>query len=62
MALSIVRYLRRDMTHREGGLFSAEDADSLNPAGRKSEGAFYVWRASEIDRVVGDERRASLFK
>jgi uncharacterized protein YyaL (SSP411 family) len=50
------------MTHREGGLFSAEDADSLNPAGRKSEGAFYVWRASEIDRVVGDERRASLFK
>jgi len=42
-------YVAREMTDAEGGFFSAEDADS---EGR--EGAFYLWTADEVDRVLGD--------
>eukprot|EP00878_Enallax_costatus_P033128 GHUV01036516.1.p1 GENE.GHUV01036516.1~~GHUV01036516.1.p1 ORF type:complete len:459 (+),score=103.89 GHUV01036516.1:406-1782(+) len=57
----ILDYLRRDMTHPEGGIYSAEDADSLDTStGKKSEGAFYVWTADEINKVLGTER-ATLF-
>ena len=49
-------YVRRDLTSPEGGFFSAEDADSLAPgADEKKEGAFYVWSAAEIDRLLGDD-------
>jgi uncharacterized protein YyaL (SSP411 family) len=58
----ILDYVTRDMTSREGGFFSAEDADSEDPSrpGHKVEGAFYVWSESEIDAALGDE--AALFK
>ncbi|WIA34616.1 hypothetical protein OEZ86_012935 [Tetradesmus obliquus] len=53
----VLDYMRRDMTHPEGGLYSAEDADSLDTAtGKKSEGAFYVWTAYEIKSVLGADR------
>ena len=40
----------REMTHEEGGMFSAQDADSYEREGdeKKKEGAFYVWRAEEV--------------
>lgn len=31
VARGILDYLRRDMTHPEGGVYSAEDADSVDP-------------------------------
>ena len=54
-------YVLRDMTHLDGGFYSAEDADSL-PSGknledkekRKAEGAFYVWEQKEIKDLLGD--------
>jgi len=40
-----------------------QDADSLGKAGEKSEGAFYVWTAQEIDEVLGaDTERGRVFK
>ncbi len=51
-------YVLRDMTDPEGGFYSAEDADSApDPAypNRKSEGAFYIWTAAEIQDLVGPE-------
>jgi uncharacterized protein YyaL (SSP411 family) len=51
-------YVMRDMTHPEGGFFSAEDADSLIPEGddtRKAEGAFYVWTVNEVEALLDDE-------
>src|SRR3954471_14087304 len=48
-------YVRREMTDAGGGFFSAEDADSVPPEHasdrqpHKSEGAFSLWRAAEID-------------
>nr|GMC67922.1 spermatogenesis-associated protein 20 [Ipomoea batatas] len=51
----ILDYLRRDMIGPTGEIFSAEDADSLESedASRKKEGAFYVWRSSELGQGGG---------
>ncbi|CAE6138872.1 unnamed protein product [Arabidopsis arenosa] len=62
VARDILDYLRRDMIAPEGGIFSAEDADSFEFEGakRKKEGAFYIWSSDEIDEVLGEN--ADLFK
>src|SRR5882762_2033806 len=61
VARDILDYVARDMTSKEGGFFSAEDADSpLVAAGddhgqtETKEGAFYVWAKKEIDSALGD--------
>jgi uncharacterized protein len=47
-------YVRRDLTAPDGAFYSAEDADSLVPGGdEKREGAFYVWSAGELARLLG---------
>ncbi len=64
IARDIFEYVLRDMTHEGGGFYSAEDADSvIDPAkpNEKGEGAFYIWDADEIDRVL-DERTAEWLK
>jgi uncharacterized protein YyaL (SSP411 family) len=56
VARDILDYVRRDMTAKEGGFFSAEDADSEisgSPERKKREGAFYVWEQKEIDPALG---------
>jgi uncharacterized protein YyaL (SSP411 family) len=54
-------YVTRDLTHAQGGFFSAEDADSLLAHGHSAhaEGAFYVWSHEEILRLLGPERAAA---
>jgi uncharacterized protein YyaL (SSP411 family) len=56
VARRIFDYVLRDMTDPEGAFYSAEDADSvIDPADPdlKGEGAFYIWSAEEIRRVMG---------
>ncbi|KAH0908333.1 hypothetical protein HID58_031654 [Brassica napus] len=62
VARDVLDYLRRDMIAPEGGIYSAEDADSFEFEGakRKKEGAFYIWTNDEIDEVLGEN--ADLFK
>ena len=48
-----VGYVMRDLRAPEGGLYSAEDADSEG-----EEGKFYVWRPEEIAAVLGDAAEA----
>ncbi|HEV8423550.1 MAG TPA: thioredoxin domain-containing protein, partial [Chthoniobacterales bacterium] len=55
----ILDYVARDMTSKDGGFFSAEDADSPvvetdAPSHKTAEGAFYVWTKKEIDDALGD--------
>jgi uncharacterized protein YyaL (SSP411 family) len=47
-------YILRDLGGPEGGFYSAEDADSPDPARPeiKREGAFYLWTAGEIRETV----------
>jgi uncharacterized protein YyaL (SSP411 family) len=55
-ARDVFSYVQRDLTHPDGGFFSAEDADSAVDAAKpreKREGAFYVWRKEEIDATLG---------
>ena len=48
-------YVLRDMTDAEGAFYAAEDADSLDGAGKLEEGAFYVWPPAEARAVLGSE-------
>ena len=56
VARDILDYVRREMTDKRGGFFSAEDADSIIELGKPehAEGAFYVWTKAEIGKVLGD--------
>ena len=61
VARDILDYVARDMTSKDGGFFSAEDADSPVGAeigdsghGKTAEGAFYIWTKKEIDDALGD--------
>ena len=54
-------YVMREMTDTDGAFYSAEDADSLppedaeSPGAHKKEGAFYLWRADEVDALLGED-------
>lgn len=54
-----IEYVLREMTHPDGGFYSAEDADSVPAAeaavagARPTEGAFYLWHRDELDRLLG---------
>ncbi|GKS67861.1 hypothetical protein YTPLAS73_14080 [Nitrosarchaeum sp.] len=43
-------YVLREMSSKEGGFYSAYDADSEGV-----EGKFYVWEKSEIKKILGDD-------
>jgi uncharacterized protein YyaL (SSP411 family) len=75
VARDILDYVTRDMTAKDGGFLSAEDADSLEgaapsaphqkggdsaPPSKNKEGAFYIWTEKEIDDALGAD--ADLFK
>ena len=53
-ARRIFQYVLRDLTDTEGAFYSAEDADSPDPErpGHSGEGAFYIWRQAEIQRLL----------
>jgi len=72
IAREIFDYVLRDMQYPQGGFYSAEDADSLDPDDfqgmtpdpsqslEKKEGAFYLWRHEEIRQILG-EKDANIF-
>jgi uncharacterized protein len=60
-------YVRRELTHEQGGFFSAEDADSVppehvgEPDAHATEGAFYIWPQAEVDALF-DEQDAHIVR
>ncbi len=53
VARDILDYVLRDMTHPEGGFYSAEDADSEG-----QEGKFYCWTHAELAQLLTPEEFA----
>ena len=53
----IIEYILRDMTHTDGGFYSAEDADSEG-----YEGWFYTWPFEEIQKVLGMKESELFFE
>ena len=49
-ARDILDYVLRDMTHPDGGFYSAEDADSEG-----QEGKFYCWTHDELSKLLTPE-------
>jgi uncharacterized protein YyaL (SSP411 family) len=66
VAEDTLQYVMREMTDEAGGFYSAEDADSVppghagEPGAHASEGAFYLWTAREVDKLLGHD--AALIK
>jgi hypothetical protein len=56
VARDILDYVLRDMTHPEGGFFSAEDADSEG-----EEGKFYALDANEIKSILGTDSEPFIY-
>src|SRR5690606_29388462 len=61
-ARDVLDYVLRDLAHERGAFFAAEDADSepasagsAEGAGRKREGAFYLWTRDELEGLLGED-------
>ncbi len=56
-------YVLRDMTDKDGGFYSAEDADSpfAEAPHEKGEGVFYVWTKKEIEHALGNDAKVFNF-
>ena len=50
IARDVLHYVQRDMTHPDGGFYSAEDADSEG-----KEGKFYCWTLAEFKSLLSAE-------
>ena len=50
-----VSFLQTNLDNNEGGFYSALDADSLNENNVLEEGAFYVWKKSELQTLITDD-------
>jgi uncharacterized protein len=64
VAEDTLQYVARELTDKDGGFYSAEDADSVlpeqvrDPHPHKSEGAFYIWSQQEIRDALGEDSKA----
>jgi uncharacterized protein YyaL (SSP411 family) len=64
VAIDTLAYVRRELTDPAGGLYSAEDADSVPPehagdsAPHPMEGAFYIWTEAELRDRLGVDAEA----
>ena len=52
VARETLAYIKREMTHPDGGFYATQDADSEG-----EEGKFFVWKKVEIDALLGSDAR-----
>jgi uncharacterized protein YyaL (SSP411 family) len=58
-AEEVMSYVINELRHRDGGFYSAEDADSLDEHGHSEEGVFYTWTPTEINTILGPDSEAA---
>ena len=56
IAEDILDYVEREMTHPQGGFYSATDADSLGDDGHSEEGLFFTWTPKELENAIGKQQ------
>jgi len=54
VARETLDYVVREMASPKGGYYSATDADSLTPDGRREEGYFFTWTIDEVKAALPD--------
>lgn len=52
VARETLAYIKREMTHPEGGFYATQDADSEGV-----EGKFFVWKKAEVEALLGGDAR-----
>ncbi len=52
VARETLDYIKREMSHPEGGFYATQDADSEG-----EEGKFFVWKKAEVDGLLGSDAR-----
>lgn len=58
VAVDVLEYVLREMSHGEGGWYSAQDAESAiagHKEGKKKEGAYYTWQWKELQETLNEE-------
>ncbi len=48
-------FVERELMHENGAFYSSLDADSDNAEGKLEEGAFYVWKKEELQKIIKDD-------
>lgn len=50
-----LKYIKNEMTTKEGAFYSSLDADSLDENNHLEEGAFYVWKKDQLKTILGND-------
>lgn len=45
-------FIERELLHKDGGFYSSLDADSVNKENVLEEGAYYVWKKTELQKII----------
>ena len=48
-------FVSREWKTQEGAFYAALDADSLDANGHLEEGAFYVWKKTDLHQILKDD-------
>ncbi len=54
VARDTLAWVHREMTAPDGSFYSATDADSMTPAGKREEGWFFTWTPEETAALLGE--------
>ena len=55
VVIETLDFIKKELTSEEGVFYSSLDADSLNDEKELVEGAFYVWKKVELQRLLKEE-------
>lgn len=55
VVMETLDFVKQELTNSEGGFYSSLDADSKNETGKLEEGAFYVFTAEELQKLLKDD-------
>ncbi|MEM9696281.1 MAG: thioredoxin domain-containing protein, partial [Myxococcota bacterium] len=60
IAVETLEYVLREMTSPKGPFYSATDADSPTPSGKREEGWFFTWTPPEVEQVLAPDEAAAV--